>query len=410
MPFMFEPGRESLFKLTILSDDREDDGVPDFGFQEVKPEEDWRKTSLLDCWSLGGQGNALGEEPSAGGLVEGGSPAGGGEPVWAQNSQFQITLTQRARCFVFLELRDVDHDMRDVAGLQTEPDYPTVGFVVAKGEGDHVKLDGPQPPQVLHRTSLRRGDGQWLEIGYLEPAANKYVVIPYTDRPGVEHKYAITLYTDVEHRFEKINPRACLVDCVQCGQPSGLHRVLTKLDQLEGKYAKMLNKEALLRQRWGTGGGVNRLAATIGDVQQPTPAQRAFFAADSNCDGKVDPQEFRNFKQHFVSADTDGDGMISEAELADYVAAVEQHAAMEHAKYVQQLTAAHQVANELRAQLAAVQVDAPPHTGEALENGHGAHTAGGGGAISCADPVARPRWSVDSEDESSKKSSACVLQ
>ena len=54
-----------------------------------------------------------------------------------------------------------------------------------------------------------------LCVGWLEPAANKYVVIPYTDTPGVQHKYAITLYTDNEHKFEKINPRACLVDCVQ---------------------------------------------------------------------------------------------------------------------------------------------------------------------------------------------------
>ena len=33
MPFIFEPGREALFKLTILSDDRDDDGIPDFGFE-----------------------------------------------------------------------------------------------------------------------------------------------------------------------------------------------------------------------------------------------------------------------------------------------------------------------------------------------------------------------------------------
>ena len=35
---VFEAGREALFKLTILSDDRDDDGVPDFGFSEVTPE------------------------------------------------------------------------------------------------------------------------------------------------------------------------------------------------------------------------------------------------------------------------------------------------------------------------------------------------------------------------------------
>merc|ERR1719487_2969347 len=42
MPFIFEPGREQLFKFTILSDDRDDDGEPDFFFQEIKKHEDWK--------------------------------------------------------------------------------------------------------------------------------------------------------------------------------------------------------------------------------------------------------------------------------------------------------------------------------------------------------------------------------
>ena len=32
--------------------------------------------------------------------------------------------------------------MRAVEGLQTEPAYPTVGFNVYKGRGNHIKLDG----------------------------------------------------------------------------------------------------------------------------------------------------------------------------------------------------------------------------------------------------------------------------
>lgn len=36
--------------------------------------------------------------------------------------------------------------MRDVAGLQTEPDYPTVGFVVCKGERGGVKRLRPDCP------------------------------------------------------------------------------------------------------------------------------------------------------------------------------------------------------------------------------------------------------------------------
>ena len=109
LPFMFEPGREALFKLTILSDDRDDDGIPDFGFQDVKPEDDWRRTTLNDSWSRGGGGNPLGSENTAGGLVD---DSGmwldeKGEPLWLHNWQFQISLEQRSRCFVFLELLEV---------------------------------------------------------------------------------------------------------------------------------------------------------------------------------------------------------------------------------------------------------------------------------------------------------------
>ena len=35
--------------------------------------------------------------------------------------------------------------MRDLEGLQTEPAYPTVGFALLKGRGNHVKiLEAPE--------------------------------------------------------------------------------------------------------------------------------------------------------------------------------------------------------------------------------------------------------------------------
>lgn len=49
------------------------------------------------------------------------------------------------------------------------------------------------------------------------------------DEPGIEHKYAITLYTDYDHLFEKINPR---VNCEVCGNPNGIGRVQDELDTL----------------------------------------------------------------------------------------------------------------------------------------------------------------------------------
>jgi len=338
MPFMFEPGRESLFRLSILSDDRDDDGIPDFGFSEIKPEEDWQRTTLLDAWSRGGDGNALGGEESAGG------PLTGPLEQWTKNFQFQITLEQRTRCFLFLELRDVKTDMRDVAGLQTEPDYPTVGFVLCQGEGDHIKLDGPNLPKVIKTAELRRGDGQWLELGELDPDDGKrYIVIPYTDQPGVEHKFALTLYTDLDHKFEKLNPRLCTVDCVQCGNPSGLYRVMAKLETLEEKYVTMMRKEQQLKGRGGM--------PARGGVAEMTPAQRAFLAADTDKDGTVDRAEYAAYQNGFAAADTDGDGMISQAELAAYANQVQAHAQEQHKAYVAALEQANREAAALRSQI-----------------------------------------------------------
>ena len=49
-----------------------------------------------------------------------------------------------------------------------EPDYPTVGFAVCRGRGPHVKLDGALAGDLLFTAPLRRGDGTYLELGYLE--------------------------------------------------------------------------------------------------------------------------------------------------------------------------------------------------------------------------------------------------
>ena len=57
MPFVFEPGREMLFRFTLLSDDRDDDGEPDFIFSSIKPEEDWKQACIKDAWHNGGKGN-----------------------------------------------------------------------------------------------------------------------------------------------------------------------------------------------------------------------------------------------------------------------------------------------------------------------------------------------------------------
>lgn len=67
--------------------------------QEVKPEEDWKRTTLTNSWSNGGQGNPFGEEVTAGGEMGGAS--------WPKNRQYQISLQTETRCFLFLELLEV---------------------------------------------------------------------------------------------------------------------------------------------------------------------------------------------------------------------------------------------------------------------------------------------------------------
>ncbi|KAL1518789.1 hypothetical protein AB1Y20_003072 [Prymnesium parvum] len=309
LPFMFEPGREALFKLTILSDDRDDDGIPDFGFQDVKPEDDWRRTTLNDSWSMGGSGNPLGTDKSAGGPVVAASPLlDNGEPEWCRNWQFQITLEQRSRCFVFLELLEVVTDMRTREGLQTEPDYKTVGFIVCKGRGNHIPLQGPtENLEVLATAELKKGDGVYLELGYLEPDEDRYVVIPYTDQPGVEHKYAITLYSDYDHVFEKINPR---LNCEVCTNPNGIGRVQDQLETLSRLLKRISNKEQDL------------------------------YYTGSNAP-----------KQSGVAWAQDGEGVVTLAELEAYSRSLADYAQTAHAQYLAQLGKMEDRSAELREEL-----------------------------------------------------------
>ena len=360
VPFLFEPGREEIFRFTILCDDKEDDGIPDFGFQEVKPEQDWFRTTLHDSWSCGGGGNQLGPEPSAGGppsAAAAASATASDAPAWSSNWQFQITITQRTRCFVFLEPRGIQADMRETEGLQTEPAYPTVGLWLCASEGDHVKLEGAQPLRKLAEAPLKRGDGVHLEFVLDLPAGEKYVVLPFMEAAGTEHKYVLTCYTDVAAVFEKIVPKHLAMDCVECGNPTALCRVLDKLELLERKYQEMLKKERTLIERGviaggvsgggvGGGGGGGGGGARAGQ----SAAQTAFGRADANHDGRVDAREFGQYSA-FAAADADGDGVISSAELAAYTEKVQEHAQQQHAQFVSALEQQQAEAEQLRAQL-----------------------------------------------------------
>ena len=379
VPYMFEPGREALFKLTLLSDDRDDDGIADFGFEDVKPEDDWKTTVFTDAWSKGGAGNQLGEAFTAGGPPSGVGGGGAatnsrGEPLWESNIQYQITVSEPTRCFVFLEMLNVKTDMRDVEGLQSEPAYPTVGFTVFKGHGNHIKLDHTMSLTKLHTAALKRGDGVCLELGVLESSADKYVVIPYTDQPNAEHKYNLTLYTDYEHYFERIVGR---MHCDQCGNPSGIYRVLDSLDRSMRLSARVLNKER--RLQIGDGGtytgyvapappkpkpyfppqpplpeldGGNLMvppnvrerqpmrALGMSSMQRGAPGselERKFLAADTDGDGFVTAAEAADFVRYHGRADEDGDGMISTEEMIRFIAPLQEQLTYDRTTHKQAL-------------------------------------------------------------------------
>ena len=372
LPFMFEPGREGIFKLTILSDDRDDDGEADFGFADVKPDDDWKKTAITDTWSKGGEGNQYGEKQTAGGPSLGGGSGPDGEPTWTQNTQYQLTVYGKTRAFVFLEMLNVKTDMRDVEGLQAEPAYPTVGFSVYGGRGNHVKLDAKAPLDLMHTAPLKRGDGVYLELGLLEPSEDKYVLIPYTAQPGVEHKFTFTVYTDFEHKFERINSRLA---CPQCGNPSGMNLVLDSLEWCISQMKRIIDKEK--RLQIGDDGTYSGYVAPAppkpksyfppqpplphmegGNLMVPpdrrrtpmrqmhnmpagfasaTSLERKFKAADLNNDGYVGLGEATDFVRYHLRADVDGDGLISQEEAVRYIQPLDERLAQTRTTHEQGL-------------------------------------------------------------------------
>ena len=310
MPFVFEPGREMLFRFTLLSDDRDDDGEPDFIFSSIKPEEDWKQACIKDAWHNGGKGNQFlkynlpyqGSGATAGGPVPGGPVPS--SATWSKNSQFQISLSQPTRIFTFLEARNVKMDMRDVEGLQTEPAYPTCGFVLCRGKGQHVLLEGDQL-EVLYKSDVKKADGVSLELGALPVEPGTYVLIPFTDQPGVEHEFALTLYTDYDVVFEKTDPSK-LIKLDYCGaplwcaDPGAFAKVTKQLKRLEAKYAQLAEKEALLKARGGF--GLPKALTSAAPAPAPPPPVPEEDEWSKKYGQRLDPSAFKAFGAGFAPA------------------------------------------------------------------------------------------------------------
>ena len=75
------------------------------------------------------------------------------------------------------------------------------------------------------------------------------MIIPYTDKPNVQHKYNLTLYTDYEHVFEKIDPSLVRAPCVQCDNTEYMPKIIAKLAELERKSALLRAREEEVKSR-----------------------------------------------------------------------------------------------------------------------------------------------------------------
>lgn len=167
-------------------------------------------------------------------------------------------------------------------------------------------------------------------MGAVNPLENKIVVIPYTDTPDVEHKFALTLYTDYEHIFEKINPTLVQTPCVHCNNPVYMPRILEKLAILESKMRMLQAREQQVKSARLLG---VRLAPPSKMPSQPDLRTQAQLAEETG---------------------EDNDSFITAAELSEYTNRVHQQASAQHAQYVAAITAANDENSALEAQIAQV--------------------------------------------------------
>jgi len=227
-PFLATPGRESEFSLIVLSDDKDDDGVPDFEFAFVDDADNWKKSWLVDAW----------EAATAGGPL---SVAG-----WDIGPQYQLLIKEsNTRVFLALELIDADRDGRDTAGIQSVFDaYPLVQIAVCEGKGKNVLLTAADGVKVLFGCRSREPypDGCVLELPAhaLPRSDTPYVVLPYTAERGVLHKFAVSCYANKDVDFYKANPEPCDLcpgECKSCP----MVQIMRRLDALETRFDNHLS-------------------------------------------------------------------------------------------------------------------------------------------------------------------------
>ena len=156
------------------------------------------------------------------------------------------------------------------------------------------------------------------------------MLIPYTDVPGVEHEYALTIYTDVALEIERIDPSK-VFSCTECTNAKCYHRMVKKLEKLEAKYALVEGMEAEVRRReyFGKPKVPSAAAAPPPPTAAAAAAPPAAAAARPRLGGPL-PADLRQdemaaHREFFGRADTDGDGRITGEDAQGYGRSMQQY-------------------------------------------------------------------------------------
>jgi len=180
VPYAESDGYEANFQLTVLSDDREDDGKPDFGLQPLRPATDWHSTRLtIPLERVARLPGAVGAHLP---FRLGG---GGGDGA------------DKGRVFAFADIIGLASDMRAQAGMQTSRQYPALGAAIA-----------PIAAGVAPLTTLPSGaiaqpptEADGISFGAELPSLTPHAFVPCISESGVATlanapQVVLTLYSD----------------------------------------------------------------------------------------------------------------------------------------------------------------------------------------------------------------------
>lgn len=236
VPYCVTAGYESPFLLTILSDDRDDDGKPDFGLEPLRAATDWHVLRSVAPWDRAGL------------------PPG--TPGFQNGLQLKFSLggdrptAPKGRVFAFVDTIGLTADMRTQHGLQAAPQYPAIGMGLAPSAG------GPTPladlPADAHLQSPVPRDGvsfgAELEVGpahVLAPFLAEGEAAALAARGGAMPQLVVTLYSELPIRLaDAFDESEGAPDCLDpCGcdtctaggkrRPSPYMHVLSKMERLE---------------------------------------------------------------------------------------------------------------------------------------------------------------------------------